>query len=396
MAQTIAARYQRAYGFFVAVYLIFLIVPWVLTCYQAREPFLLTKVLTRPKISGRDGIRQSDADLATRFAYALDALNYIAALIALPVIYEILARAAVVHALRTRNTKQLNAEQLFALADRKFIRGLFQSSTRRRFSFFAFSLIVLTVVHAIVRAVAVGLSWNQYLAETSPISSAPDDNIVDTFLTPYGWDAVPIGRSPTPEAIATLPVLNVLTRVKQDIIGSHPGEWSEKAWFAPDEDKYFVTTVQKGTTTGVARNLALRMDSEFSCSKLYWETDYPEDCPGGEQYPYRHPELKLNICVQGDGAGLGDGQRVSPWSDTTDKQRITETLFIRLVDEEFLGRLNISVLPSQEYDWKGDIRCTAQTELGYFELGNDNNNNTFSRILDQLDEADAGLLELSV
>nr|BAV32141.1 hypothetical protein [Sordaria araneosa] len=400
MAQTIAARYQRpAYGLLAALYILLLVAPWILTCYQARKPFLLTAISTRPNYDiNVHGISQADAGIATRSTYALETLNYIATLVALPAVYEILARAAVVHALRTRKTKRLNADQLFALADRKFIQGLFQSSTRRRFSFFAFSLIVLTVAHVIVRSVAVGSTWNQYmLARTTQLrTSSGGATGLAGMYTPYSWDVEAIGLSPTPEAIASVPVLNVLPRLKHDIIGTHPGEWQEKAWFSPDEDKYFVSTVKKGTTTGLVRNLALRMDSESSCRKPYRDTDYPKDCPGGEQYPFRHPNLKLNVCVQGNGTMLDNGQPVGPWRNTTDRQRIVEKIFIQFIDDKYVDEdSNRTVWLSEDWDWKGDIECQVKTELAYFELGNDHNNKTFSGKIDKLDAPDAELVAMS-
>ncbi|KAM7200682.1 hypothetical protein V8F20_005184 [Naviculisporaceae sp. PSN 640] len=397
MAQTIAARYQgRAYGFFVTIYIIFLVVPWILTCFQARRPFLLTKTLTGANYDVElHGIRQVDADTSTRFSYALEALTCIAALLAIPITYEILARAAVIHTLRTRRTKQLNAEQLFALADRKFIWGYFRPQARTEFSFIAVSLVLLTIAHVIARGVGVGVEWNQHMLATQT-GRAPDVRLYSPRV-PYGWFAVPIGISPTPQAIVGLPVWNVLTRLRQDLIGSHPGEWREKAWFSPDEGKYFASTLTKGTTTGLAKNLALRMDSEFSCWKPQWGTveEYPEDCLDGEPYFYRHPELNLTICVNGNGTGYGKYGLGSLWRDTTKKQHITENLMVRLIDEEYTDKYNRTLLRSKQWGWKGDIRCTVETELAYFELGNDYNNKTFGPKLDRLAEPHAELLDIA-
>lgn len=55
-----------------------------------------------------------------------DALNFIAALAALPVIYALLARAAVVFSQRTKRNKTLSVRQLFALADRRFMRSFYR------------------------------------------------------------------------------------------------------------------------------------------------------------------------------------------------------------------------------------------------------------------------------
>lgn len=55
-------------------------------------------------------------------AFLIDVLNFIAALAAMPAIYALLARAAVVFSQRTSRGKTLSVRQLLALADRKFLR----------------------------------------------------------------------------------------------------------------------------------------------------------------------------------------------------------------------------------------------------------------------------------
>lgn len=397
-------QYRLPYGLFAALYLLFLIVPWVLTCYQARRPFLLTKLWNRPTYDlEAHGIRQIDADLATRFADALEVLSYLAPLIALPAIYEILSRAVVVYTLRTGKSKQLNARQLFSLADRKFIWGLVNPRIRTWFSFFAVLLILVTVTHAILRAATVDTTWNRYaLARTEKNRYGEDDSLDTPLKTPNGWTVEQIGLTPTPDAIQTLPVYNVLTRLRQEIIGTHPVDWQRKAWLVPsrppsEDPRYFVSTIQKDTTTGMIRNLALRMDSEFSCFKPYRDTDFPtEDCPGGENYPYWHPELRLNICVQGNGTGIVDGGHVSPWANTTDKQRITEHIFIRMPDTEFLDVFNDETVSQHGWwNWEGDFQCTVHTDLAYFVLGNDDNNQTFSHKLERLSDSDANIVMMA-
>jgi hypothetical protein len=77
-------------------------------------------------------------------SFFIDALNLIAAVAALPAIYALLARAAVVFSQRTNNRKTLNARQLFALADRNFVRyGLTETSGAESFFFFLGAALIL-------------------------------------------------------------------------------------------------------------------------------------------------------------------------------------------------------------------------------------------------------------
>lgn len=396
MARVIAAEYQFRYGLFVTLYIVFLIVSWVLTCYQAKEPFLLTSYWTHPTHDVKlHGIQQADADHATRFTYVLDGLSYLAAVVALPVAYEIAARAAVIYTLRTTESKQLNVAQLFGLADRNFIGTLLHRKTQTVFSLFALILILLALANPIVRGIAVDATWNR-----SPLAMTPDDRdgvgLTVQIATPNGWPARQIGLSPTAGDIQILRALNVMTRVRQEIIGSHPREWQHGAWSAPDtrsgNDRYFTTTIEKGRTTGMVRNLALRMDSEFLCSDMS-DDEYPENCPGGEEFPYRHARLGLDICLQGNGTGIvAGGQYISPWANTTDKQRITEHLFIHVPDRYIIDPQGDQRSQRDYWNWESDMQCTVNTELAYFVLGNDQNNQTFSPKIDRLNETDAQIV----
>lgn len=81
-----------------AWYLVLLIVPWVYICKIAR------------------------GEINSKMFYKelFPALNFLQALVSLPVIYYLLSRAAVVYAQRTSKRSTLNVRQLFTLADRKW------------------------------------------------------------------------------------------------------------------------------------------------------------------------------------------------------------------------------------------------------------------------------------
>ncbi|KAK4212068.1 hypothetical protein QBC37DRAFT_202670 [Rhypophila decipiens] len=409
MARVIAVETRYGFGFLALLYLTFLFVPWILTCAQARIPFLLTAAFTRASFKydiEAHGIQQADADRATGFTYVLDALSYLAAVVALPVLYEVLARAAVIYTLRTRKSKTLNAAQVFALADRKFLSGFLHHRSRNRFFAFSGLLILCTVAYHILRGAVISTTWNRYpLVQLRPYSTTE----LSTH-TPNSWDVEEIGVSPAPNDIQALPSLNVMTKLRQAIIATHPDEWQRDAWWAEEpryrygyeneKARFFATSLNKNTTTGLVRNLALRMDSEFEWTQLSGGPDepqgYPENCPGGEEFPFRHPRLVLNVCIQGNGTGIRDGEYVSPWTNTTENQVITEQIYVQMPRHQINGTSGYRDRDQSEvWNWKGDFKYTVTTRLGFFVLGNDKNNHTFSPRLDRLNESDTQIIALA-
>ncbi|KAM7189472.1 hypothetical protein V8F33_010055, partial [Rhypophila sp. PSN 637] len=413
MARVIAVETRYGFGFLTLLYLAFLIVLWILTCLQARIPFLLTAAFTQESFQydiKAHGIQQADADRATRLTYVLDALSYVAAVAALPVLYEILARAAVIYTLRTRKLKKLDAAQVFALADRKFLSGFLHHRSRNRFFAFSVLLILCTVAYHILRGSVITKTLNRYpLVHLDSRYSRPKL----WAYTPNSWDVEEIGVSPAPDDIQALPSFNVMTKLRQAIIATHPNEWQQDAWWAEkpeyryrygqinEKEKFFATSLNRNTTTGLVRNLALRMDSEFECEQQsrYYDSLYPENCPGGTEFPFRHPRLVLNVCIQGNGTGIRDGEYMSPWTNTTDKQVITEQIYVQMPKHKLNATSSSDYYgdrdQSELWDWKGDFNCTVTTRLGFFVLGNDKNNHTFSPRLDRLNESDSQIIALA-
>ncbi|KAM7210786.1 hypothetical protein V8F06_013833 [Rhypophila decipiens] len=405
MARIRAVESRQRFGLLTLLYIAFLVVPWILTCLQARKPFLLTKLLTRSKFDYDfevHGIQRADADHATRFTYVLNAISYLAAVVALPVLYEILARATVIYTLRTGKLKKLTTAQAFALADRRFLLGCLQDRPRPGFFFFSGLLILLTVAYHVSRGAVLSTTLNRYsLVVIGSYGNSP--KLSKSY--PNSWDVDQIGASPAPDDIQALPATNVMTKLRQAIIATHPDEWQQDAWFAyrlgdwgrsswaGDKARFFATSLKRNTTTGLVRNLALRMDSEFECGGLggYSEPWYPEDCPSGEAYPFRHPRLELDICIQGNGTGSRDGKHVSPWTNTTDTQVITEQIYVRMPDFEVNNNYE-GELQRDFWDWDRDYHCNVTTRLGFFVLGNDMNNNDFSPRLERLNESDTEIV----
>lgn len=89
-------------------YVALLIVPWALTCRIATQPAFIIHVYSR---GGRYYVQYG-------WVIAIKVLNSLAAVLSLPILSALLARAAVVFSQRRRPAQTLNVRQLFALADR--------------------------------------------------------------------------------------------------------------------------------------------------------------------------------------------------------------------------------------------------------------------------------------
>ena len=83
------------------LYMTILVIPWALTAHYSGTTTATTDVKA-----------------------VVDVLSVLSALATMPLLYALLARAAVVYTQRTRPNKQtpLNVRQLFSLADRRFVR----------------------------------------------------------------------------------------------------------------------------------------------------------------------------------------------------------------------------------------------------------------------------------
>lgn len=97
-------------------YLAVLLTPWIVTCVLGSRT-----VWQSDNRSHSGALSSGTAASLHRVAYLVEVLNAVAALAAVPVIYALLARAAVVFSQRTDIKKTLSVRQLFALADRRFL-----------------------------------------------------------------------------------------------------------------------------------------------------------------------------------------------------------------------------------------------------------------------------------
>ncbi|KAH6628905.1 hypothetical protein F5144DRAFT_492685 [Chaetomium tenue] len=310
-----ALRYRAKPALIATAYVIVLVVPWILTC-------VLSSRTVRQSWDNSGAIERETAGNLHRVSFLIDALNLIAAVAALPVIYALLARAAVVLSQRTNHRKTLNVKQLMALADRNFVRD--------------------------------GLAGN--LGAKS-------------FLFLLGVALVPLD----------IPRDLVVEKTRNALIDAFPTEWMATAWYDPDADqhekradagRYFASSLPPDTTTGLYKQHALRMNSSAMCNDIP-ASEVPARCPGTYDRvfytSYDNANLTVNICLQAPEGRSG------PWNYTEDRQELTETLYITVS----------SPWPSRGWTSyaNGTLRCIGKTSMGYFELGNSFNGGKFGPLL---------------
>ncbi|KAJ4410652.1 hypothetical protein N0V85_003938 [Neurospora sp. IMI 360204] len=114
-----ALRQNSPWAFlFAFIYIALLIVPWVFTCLLNKGKFHLE---FPKKNYGYHNLtlraQPEDITFNTNLVHATDILSCIAAVAALPVIFDLLSRAAAGYSQRTSLDKPLSAKELFSLAD---------------------------------------------------------------------------------------------------------------------------------------------------------------------------------------------------------------------------------------------------------------------------------------
>ncbi|KAK4157427.1 hypothetical protein C8A00DRAFT_11766 [Chaetomidium leptoderma] len=374
--QPAALQYRKTPALIATAYLVVLIVPWILTCV----------------LSSR-AIRQSDDDsgaVATpelaghlhRLAFLIDVLNVIAALAALPVIYALLARAAVVFSQRTNRAKTLNVRQLFGLADRRFLRRYLAGNdnlargdrARTSLNLLGCLLILLALILPPIRAILVYTEPRLFPEAFSSGKGFPS-------IYPHAWSSARVvGLDPPVHRIREIPGRLAVEKTRHALINTFPTEWQTTAWYDPDTSdaglghgslvpgRYFASAVPRDTATGMYKQHALRMNSSSWCNDIA-PSEFPASCPGAPLHTldlsYDNANLTVQVCVP------GVTSRDSPWNDTENRQDLTEVMYI-----------NVPSPDPRAAKYRGlSMRCIGQTSMGYFELGNSFNGRRFGSLL---------------
>jgi hypothetical protein len=121
---------------------------------------------------------------------------------------------------------------------------------------------------------------------------------------------------------------------------------------------YFASPVINGTSTGVYRHHAVRMDSTAKC---FQEESFPNHCEGKKPFKTSLSAdwLNIDICVEGSFETV-------PWNTSRDKQEHSERMWLSLrwdvpKDDEYYPF-------AKNENWV--LRCESVSRRGWFELPN--------------------------
>ncbi|KAL4916549.1 hypothetical protein BDW62DRAFT_202538 [Aspergillus aurantiobrunneus] len=176
-----------------------------------------------------------------------------------------------------------------------------------------------------------------------------------------------IGQDPEPPILAQCPQDPVVQRTLNRIIDIRPEDVQVHPWRENPDDpmlnqtSFFTSSVINGTTTGVLRQHAVRMDTNVTCTL---DENFSETCPGERPFTtdFSSPALEVSVCAEGSYDSV-------PWRNTREAQNVTERLWLHI-------KANFSAT-DQSVTWSGrqiadnfTMRCDSVSRRGWFELGN--------------------------
>lgn len=139
----------------------------------------------------------------------------------------------------------------------------------------------------------------------------------------------------------------------------------------------FVAAPNHGATTGVLRQHVMRLNTTVSC-QLIDRGSYPSKCGGTApldlnfshnayfDWDHMNETARTRVCAPGLMSS-------SPWNLSRDPQHIFEELYLDVLQDD------ATVTWAVNYT----MYCNASTTRGYFEVGNYQNNETWSEILSE-------------
>ncbi|KAM0550774.1 hypothetical protein ACHAPJ_008637 [Fusarium lateritium] len=308
---------------------------------------MMLRPITRSSYIDQAGsLAPRDVNDINRWRVAVSVLTSIAGILGIPIVSGLLAHGAVVYSQRRSVGQKLSVLQLFTLADRQWLNPtiLWQAPSDSRClqsSLYLWSAAFLILIKIIAwDSEPISLNFcpqNLIVQKTSQkiISATRDDT------QPYMWSDTP-----------------------------HPNRTNDnrqtlKWHYAEGDRPYFVSSVANGTSTGVYRHHAVRMDSKAKC---YQEKGFPDRCKGDRPFEasFSQGDLKIDICVEGS-------YDTVPWSTSRDKQEHSERLWLSLNwdREEYLSDSNYS------------LRCESVSRRGWFELPSYANDGVVGPLLDE-------------
>lgn len=409
---------HRSRGFWLlALYVPFLIVPWVITCILAQRPISSSSYVYHK------GFSDSEVNTLRRWKNAVDVLNSIAALLTIPFLSALLAQATVVFCQRTHSQQFLSLHDVFALADRGWtnLPALWKAIWSRpngstSGTKWAGTFLLPAACLILVGAIQQPLYQILVSIEANPVATCSDTKYQylarnATHCTDRTSSAYrPLGIDIEPSQMDHIYHNTFLRRLTSDlesvsVDAKQPNLWSDympaEAWLESrslwsgtlDEKfqslrpwlsgftrrnqklpRFFAAGLPSNLTSGVLREHAMRFNSSVNC-ELIDRASFPSSCSG--QGPFaatlkRNEDTDIRVCVPGEIGAI-------PWTRSRSRQDITEPLYMDIRDGDSSGKHS-----QAEYrNISATIRCEAKTTRGFFELGNTWNNDTYTNLLSE-------------
>lgn len=323
-------------------------------------------------------------------------LGKIQTLLAIPIVSGLLAQAAVVYSQRHTTAQKLSVRQLIALADRSWadVPGLWAARHKdvgSRLVWLGGLLILIVSVEPPLQSLLV----KEDVVQVATCLDMPLDGCGLREPPVVGYDAEPSDMQYLPSSVAVNRVAAKINSASQWDV--QPRLWPERYYGIKDDYSYerntlawwfgsfdgpgtgsafFASSLLNGTSTGVLRQLAMRMNSSSTCENVA-KSDYPSTCTGRRPFTstFSLQALNIQICAPGE-------YDTTPWTLSRDRQDISEELWIDLsINEDELGPVGVF------NGWYGTsnftLHCTADTTRGYFEIPNVRTGNTPGDLLEE-------------
>ncbi|KAL5042433.1 hypothetical protein BDW71DRAFT_200563 [Aspergillus fruticulosus] len=392
--KSLGLRYRKQAIYLLIFYVPLLVIPWILTCILAGQPALNGSNGTNNGVRyfPQTGLSPNGVLSILSWVAAARTLSSIAGVATIPVVSALLAQAAVVYTQKRKMDQKLSMRQTFVLADRRWsdITVLFEAGRTKgkgmgsRFLWLGMGLVCISAVQNPIQQLLV--SW-----QSVPVMTCLDEAVHSCGSYP----PILIGYDPEPgdlafagqnrivkEVMSALPTFNDVDiethmwpepsyiRNQSQTLTDPPYTQMLYYWTNPEigvGPKFFVTAMQNGTTTGVLREHAMRLNSSVKCEPVP-QDQFPSTCPGRRPFTASllSSLLDIRVCAPGE-------YGVFPWTLSRNRQDITEELFLDVVDNTD-GRYPIASFT---------LHCEASTTRGYFELGNYRNNQAYGPLLEK-------------
>ncbi|KAK4645172.1 hypothetical protein QC761_000570 [Podospora bellae-mahoneyi] len=287
------------------LYIALLLIPWVYTCGLSTGPVWVSNPKTRTELP--HGVEPINVDRMADYDKAIKTMNTITSIVALPVVYAVVQRAA-----------SVGSESKHNLWDNAALSCSDSTSIR-----------TLVVSHETIKVPTSFLGQGVKALDATP-------QMLE-MLWPEAGQASDVSTTPS-------------------LGGFRPA--NEPDIMDLSHQHMFVSLVPR-LNTGYYQSHTLRMKSLPDCKAI---AQFPPVCSGPRPFArvFESPNTLVTVCVPG-----ASGR--SPWPERSrDRRDIKEDLFIRMVRNVLTGDVRN---PSQIRHQK-TYHCTATTTRGYFELPN--------------------------